>query len=598
MTRRLRVRWPYEPWQCSCCGVEQQKPPPSVGGGLACGHCLDLGRRGEPWIPLSVRPLAPKVKRDERPIVAVSMRLERCALDTGEAFDLAELVDRVRERKPGELGAPGIGRDPLPDRLPPAIVITDHALDLLGRLEHSAAADSPFWQWQVSIRAQGAWRPEASAQGRSRGFLTAKPVRFGYASRRGGQKRAKARAHWYSLIDPAMFCELPGGWPELNLTDLIEFGTALRAWSNEAGLPVFAGVSSYGSRLLKDARFNPRWRRKVPAATNRRLRPLLPGNHYQLLARTDQTIARAHKYDQRSAHHHAALTSRFPDADLLDARGWFRRPAPPAGAPFDRRGPIRAGSAEWAGLLDHAGAFVIAVNVPELVAIDALTIPPLRTPGRSWQTLTSVEIQHARQLGVHLLDVWCCWTSPEDDDRLREYAFWAGHELERATGRARQWLKPLLLAAYGMLAVKPSRFRNAWRWAYRGDGAVGFDTSFGTVVGQERSARRDSEAQATNVLWRAIIESRVRLESLTFAQSLRQTGRRPIAIYADAVFTTGHGLESPPAPWAYKGTIHDLSFDSPQRYRAREELRLPGTPRGRDELRSTLPVQLQHAERR
>lgn len=590
--RRLRCRWPFDTWTCSCCGLELDDcAPSSVLAGLVCDRCLDSGRHGEPFIALTVRPTKPVAALDDRVIVAVSMRHETTLIEGGEVTDLEGLVERVRERRPGEVGGLPNGlkhRYRPPDRLPAAIVVTDDALDLLGYLEHSAANDGRFWQWQVSVRASSAWRPEVNAR-RPRAFLTARPLRFGYPARGRDGERKKASI-WWLLIDPRGFCERPDlGGQMLSPADLLRFGIELRDWSNAQRLPVLSGVSSYGSRLLRDSRFGEDWRRKVPASTNRRIRRRLPGNHYQLVDEPGVLYPRAHKWDQAAAHHHAALKCTFPHADELDARGWFRRDAPASGSRMSSRGAIRAGSREWHRLLEQPGLFTIAVRVPEMVAIDELTIPPLRRAGASWQTLTHVELEHARKVGCRPLDIWCCWTSPGEDDRMREYALWAGGKLEQADAGTRPWVKPLLLAAYGMLAVRPSRFRNGWSWCHNPDGAIGWQTRYGELVGVERAGRRDREPQTANVLWRAIIESAVRLESLTFAQSLRAAGLRPVSIYADAVFATDRPRASGPVfdqrearlapPWRYEGAVHDLMFESSARYRSLEEARRPGVPR-------------------
>lgn len=591
--RRLRCRWPFEPWDCTGCGDPVEKrPPTSVLAGLVCDTCLDAGRKGEPFIPLTIRPVKTP-KPDERPIIAVDTRTETCALESGEAFDLAGLVDRIRERKPGERGRAGRIRTNLPGRLPAGIIATNNGLDLLAYLDQSPASASPFWQWQVSVRSSTAWRPEAGAELR-RQFLFARPVRFGYASRRDGRQRAKGKSLWWLMLDPHQFVELPDGWGSLDVVELLRFGIELRQWSIRQQVPVLQSASAYGSRFLRDDRFGAGWRRKVPSSTNKRMRRRLPGNHYQLLGRRNATYPTAHKWDQEAAHHSAALITRFPHSDELQPRGWYRREPPPAGAPFTDRTGIRVGTDRHRELLAQPGMFTIAVSVPERVAIDNLQLPQLRKAGRHWQTFTSVEIDHVRRLrpdGVRLLDIWCAWTSPSDDDRLREYAMWSGAQLAAASSSQRRWLKPLLLATYGMLAVRPSRFRSGFRWCKRPDGAVGWPTRYGTLVGLERSGRHEREPQATNVLWRALIESRVRLESLTFARELRLAGVRPIAVYADGVFaTSSHPIDAVTrSPWRYEGIVHDLIFESPGRYRSREETRLPGSPRGRGGLQRALP---------
>lgn len=600
--RRLLCRYPFEPWSCTACGADQDRPPVSTLAGLVCERCLDQGRRGEPFIPLTVRMVEGKgFEADARPVLAVSMRDRQVIVEgsrdleqaqagyTGETFPLEELPARLAERKHGsDMGGPRGYREV--DQLPPAIVTTDAGVQLLAYLEQQRELTShPLWQWQVSRRGHSAWRPEARSKSRFE-FTVPKPVRFGFASQRGGKRRAKGRARWYQMIDLHMFCELPDGWGDPDALELLRFGVELRGWANRNRLPVLAGASSYGSRLLRDARFGGGWRRKVPRATNDRMRALLPGNHYQLLAGVDRSLAEVHKFDQASAHHHAALMTRFPHPDTLEAHGMFRGPLPIGRQMVKHRGPIRVGTDRWAALLDRPGMFVVALSVPELVAIDVLEIPALRKAGRRWQALTSVELEYIREQkrpeGVRVLDVWAAWASEEEDDRLREYALWAGRQLAEPNRPA--WLKPTLLATYGMLAVKARKFRNAWRWAAPPALSIGWQTSQGMLFGFERSGDKEREPQTANVLDRALIESRVRLESLRFARQLRAGGMRPVAIYADAVFATGKPPDLLPVPWRYEGVIHDLIFDSPARYRSREEVRLPGTPRGRRGLQRAI----------
>lgn len=586
-------RWPYEPWDCGGCGRTVERQPPScVPAGLVCDECLDRGRRGEPFIPLTVQPVAPKARPEGRPIVAVCLRDWVVLTESGELFDLDNLPNRIRELKQGEQGRAGRVRE-APEQLPPAIVVTDAAADLVAFLDNSVCADSPLWQWQLALRAPSAWRPEAQARPRAE-FLTPRPVRFGYASRRGKARRAEGRARWYELIDMLTFCELPDGWGQPDVSELLRFGKDLRDWANSVELPVLPCASAFGSRLLRDARFGGGWRRKIPAATNRRLRSYLPGNHYQLLGATGLSYPEVHKWDQEAAHHHAALVTTFPHPDRLDAHGWFRRPPPPEKRIARGRGAIPGLTPQWQELIAQPGLFIVAVHVPagSTTGIDSLMIPQLRHTGTHWRALTSAEIQHVRDLKrdgfrVGLGDIWACWTSPEVDERPNEYAAWA---LEQPRD-GRPWVKPALLAAYGLLAARPRRFRNAWRWCRQPDGAIGFQTRQGELVGWEKSSRREREPGTANMLARILIESRVRLDSLSFARQLRAEGLRPICVYADAVFATGpilHGVRAP-VPWRYEGTVHDLTFDSPARYRSREETRLPGTPGGRNGLQRAMP---------
>jgi hypothetical protein len=575
VTVRLVTRGPAVAWTCGPCGAEQTAAP--SGDTLTCDACFDAGYRGEPYIPLIVKMTAPKRTSEMRPILAVCMREMTVLTEDGEMFSVEELAGRLRERRPGErAGSISDTGEPLP----PAIVTVDHGVDLLAWLDNSACADSPFWQWQVALTEMSAWRPEAKARKRSSVSLQPRPMRFGFASRSRGRRRQEGRARWYQMIDVHRFCELPDGWGAPDARELLRFGVSLREWCNANRVPVSSSGSGIGSRLLRDSRFGGGWRRKIPAATNARARTLLTGNHYQLLTVSSKRIEMAHKFDMRRAHHWAALTTGFPHPDTLDAHGWFRHM--PHG---EDDGPITMGSPRWETLARSTGLHIVRVFTPKIVAADPLELPQLRRAGRRWVALSSDELAYvrARGDGVRVGDMWASWSSPDLDDRLNAYSWWAQTALEAPD--AEPWLKPALLSVYGLLAARARRYRSAWRWTSQSEGELGWHTPRGMLVGMELPAGREREPAHVNVVWRAMIERRVRMEALRFARSLRDRGMRPVSIYADAVFATGN--VDPiifPVPWRYEGVIHDLAFDGPQRYRAREETRLPGTPRERGQL--------------
>jgi hypothetical protein len=580
MTPRVVVKGRGIRWECTGC-YEPQTVAPS-GDTLTCDRCIDAGRRGEPFIPLTVKMTPAKGTPDLRPVVAVCVRDFQCVTEDGETFDLEELSERLRPRKAGERGRARLG---VPDELPPAIVVTDQGVDLLAWLDNGPCGRDPFWQWQVALTEMSAWRPEAGRVRRRRAVaLQPRPMRFGFSSRKGASRRAHSKARWYQVIDVHRFCELPDGWGDLDARALLRFGVQVRDWCNMQHLPVGSSGSAIGSRLLRDERFGAGWRRKIPAATNARARTMLPGNHYQLLTVSGKRFPEAHKFDMRRAHHWAALTGGFPHPDLLNAEGWFRH------MPHDGQtaGPIKAGSPRWRMMVARPGMFIARVHVPERVALDVLEIPALRRRGERWVVLSSDEIDYVRRhgAGVRLGDVWAAWTSPEVDERLNEYSWWAQTELSRPGAPA--WLKPTLLSPYGLLAAKARKYRSAWRWTSRSEGEIGWPTAHGELVGMEREAGKAREPAHTNVIWRCLIEARVRMEALRFAREIRGAGARPLAVYADAVFATA--ANSPfqttalPEPWRCAGVIHDLTFDGAQRYRAREETRLPGTPGERTQL--------------
>lgn len=539
---------------------------------------------GEPFIPLTVAPRKVKTRPDARMVVAVSMAEGKCLVEQSdgepELIGLGELVARLRERPAGRPMTKA-SRDA--EQLPAAIVVTDCGTDLLGYLNsRRELADNDFWQWKISLREHSAWRPEAKSKSQ-RVFTRECVDLFGFASKRGDRRRAGGRSRYYQVLDPAHFSDaagrmIAGGYEGLEA--LLRFGQDVREFCNEQGLRMASTAAGIAAQLLRDPRFWPKWRRKMPAADNARARAQLPGNHYQLLVDELAAPADAHKMDMSSAHHTMAALGSFPASDTMRCHGNFRHP-PDAGAAYELDG---LGERRGLGreILEQHGMFCVALNVRR-AAITPFSLPAVRAPGRHWRYVFSTELPELLELErrrlVRIERIEAAWVGPEVDEGLSEYAWWSVDQLRRASSYRRKWLKPALLAAYGLLAAKPRCHRNAWCWA-NADQDIVIHTRYGDLFGVERATKRPRESPTVNVIWRGLIESALRSTVLQRARELEQLGHRVVSIYADAIFTRGgEGPPPAPPPWRYEGVRHNLKFYGECHYASQEEVRLPGIKR-------------------
>jgi hypothetical protein len=585
VTARVVCRPPFSAWTCSGCNVEfVDCAPPVARMGLVCQGCLDAGAgMGEPFIPLTVPPRKVKVRPERRMVVAVSVSEGMCLVEredqAPELITLEQLVERLRERPPGRPMTKA-SRDV--EQLPPAIVVCEpgSGTDLLGYLNsRSELTSSRFWQWKVSLRDHSPWRPEARSQ---RVFTRECVDLFGFASKRGDERRAGGRSRYYQVLDPAQFSDaagrmvVTGGYE--GLESLLRFGQDVRAFVNEQGLRMATTAAGVAAQLLRDPRFWPAWRRKMPAADNARAREQLPGNHYQLCVDELAPPADAHKLDMHAAHHTTAAFTEMPAADTFRCHGNFKHP-PAAGAAYELDDfPERRGLGRE--ILEQHGMFCVALNVRR-AAVGTFSLPAVRQPGRHWRYVFSTELAEILELErrrlVRIERIEAAWCSPDVDRGLSEYAWWAVDQLRRGDSYRRRWLKPALLAAYGLLAAKPRRHRNAWAWA-NSELSIVIHTRHGDLFGVERATTRARESQTANVIWRCLIESALRAAVLARARELEREGHRVVSLYADAIFTRGDPPAAPP-PWRYEGVRHKLKFYGACHYASVEEVRLPGIKR-------------------
>lgn len=380
--------------------------------------------------------------------------------------------------------------------------------------------------------------------------------------------KTSGKGSFHKIIDPFIFLEkkLPKRTDKPYIRILLEWGVALRDFCDENGLEVRSTAGAISGQFLTDPRFYPNARRKVPRATNDRVRECLPGNYYSLSVtpRSDLEYT-AHYLDQHSAHHYHAARITFPASDELYAYGRF--------TDLD------------SCVFDHTWD-----DFYGLYCLDLLAPPVRRTPVwmRDWlnHTLNEPEILEKRYVysnelpqlfdfGYQVTGVRAAWGSHKQDEGINAYARWASERLaENPSG----WLKRLLLATYGVLAITPRDSVSLYARATKGELAtvrIGSETFTGYKIQQKVKL----EPRIANVLHRGMIEAACRGESIGYADYLETRGYQVLSIYSDAVIVHANDELPPPPlcdPWRLKRTLHHLQFINTQAYKSAEETKIPG----------------------
>lgn len=452
----------------------------------------------------------------------------------------------------GQLGtvAELLGRLP---KAHPTLFVALGSADLLARMDYTYSNLTPAaWQFRVSNSERDIVRPD--------GVKVAARVQL--AIHYFGWKNG----NYHKMIDPVTMTgkRLDDIWPDKGLGPLgklLNWGIALRDFCEENGIEVRPTQGAISAQFLTDPRFYPDARRKVPAIINESAREYMPGNYYQLEAETGDTEYTALYLDQTRAHHFHARISPLPDANLLYAHGRF---------------------------LDLKS--ICFETVPEhfygLMCLDLQS--PARVPDFSWikgegilerQFVFTNELPHLIDMGYRVLGVRACWGSRKRDTGIPRYAAWATLQLDRYDNAA--WLKPLLLATYGVLATRPRYGESVFRLAKTGVPAR-IKTGRYELPGLITVASRKLEPRIANVIHRGMIEAATRSESIGFAQHLTNLGYKVLAIYADAVIIREDEHKPAPTlpdPWRLHKRLTHLQFINQQAFISGEMTKLPGVNR-------------------
>lgn len=420
----------------------------------------------------------------------------------------------------------------------------------------------PDWQWKAADR------NTTSISGF--GFQKTIVDFFGW---KGDRKKP---GHFHLTIDATTFYTNPYVLEDemKTVTSLMDWARDLRTFAQENDLQLRSTCGAMSVQFLRDKRFYPNPRRKVPRFINRTAREQLPGNHYQLrVDEREQKTYTALEIDQTRAHHYHAENTRLPEANSLFARGDTRQ--------LSEVTSLDLPSESFSGLLyvrlfDRTGG---DHNYPIIRPGDGEPFID--------RFIWSCEVPYLRDFGYDVSGIIATWGSNERDSGLRLYARHAQHELDRWKNAS--WVKPLLLSTYGILAAKPKVPESVF---YQAESDIEVDLLaggdkwlHGFLVNHTKG--RKIEPSIANVLQRGLIEAATRAESLGLAHHLELHGVRVLQVYADSVIVEDDAdapLPFLPEPWRAKQRLTDFMPLNSSAFVSVEKERLPGISRD-DRLR-------------
>lgn len=504
----------------------------------------NTGPRPEPNRP--VKPRKPHTL--DKPVIAIDGEI--VLLENGETFTFDDLPNLIRTQ--------------------PSSILVAHHFGKIIRYLDSVYDGNPLWQYRATPLERAAWAPN-----RKRKAVMLDCI-IGYLGFNGENKKA---GHFHYPLSPETFClktanELRRGIPESDATivKLMEWAKEVRSFLQKHKLRLSPTSGGIAAQLLKDEKFYPSARRKVPRLTNAKARDQLPGNFYRLYsARTGVQSYTAAYLDQTSAHHTAAKSLEFPNANSLRRYGHYSNLRDKAFA--------KAGTPKFDQFIGYPGLFYLAFETPRFHDNDfPLPNCEFKEPGYHRGFFYSNEISYLKELKVRIRHIIACWVSPDIDPGLNRYSEWALSEIEQSKLDAKPWLKPTLLSTYGVLAAKPKHLEFGYKRAENAE-PKRYPCGSGFIDVRAKRTKKEREPLMSNVIHRGMIEAQTRLVSLKFARELAQQDYTILAIYADSIFvedTKPLPLLSP--PWRVQNFLTELRFESATHFRSRQLSKTPGIP--------------------
>lgn len=526
----------------------------------------------KPIIPRSVKPRT--VGHTHRPIIVMDLRPDPTGHETrrGEN-ELSVLFERTGELTRFWPGAFRLLTEPS------SIIVCLDAARLTAALGE-IFGDEERWQYRVT--------PIKRQIMRSNGEMSPWRVAETCVSFFGFQR---ANGHGVNLyhypLDPNLFLRGPVAGlvdlhdvePAKRLTNLLQWGQDVRTWCAHQDLKVTPTAGGLAGQLLKDSRWFPRDRRKVPGATNARVRPQLPGNFYRLYCDPSDEQYTALYLDMKSSHHTIASTLTFPHPDHLTARGFFDVTDEPGATVADGRPWLRAGTKAFEKVTQKGHGLVYGrLEVPAFHGDGHFPPPYMERPGERMVWAYTNELPLIRELGGRWQYLTAAWVSFQSDPGLNQYARYAITELQKATEERKRWLKPTLLSTYGVLASQERHMEVGFRVAKGGEFRQ-YPAGSSMLPARARVASRASESSVTNVMYRGMIEAEQRVRAIGLARYVHQHGHRVLAIYADSIFVEGDRVPLLPAGWKVDGVLDGLVFSSATHFTSRQISKLPGIRR-------------------
>lgn len=450
---------------------------------------------------------------------------------------------------------------------PSSIVVSHHFGGIIRYLD-SQYEKNPLWQFRAAPVERTSWAPNRQRQAVMKDCIISY---FGFKGER------KQKGHYHFALSPHIFClksvnELRRGIPGETATihKLMEWAKEVRGFLQANDLNLSPTAGGIAAQLLRDSRFYPNPRRKVPRHTNASARIQLPGNYYKLYeAKEGRSIHSAAYLDQIAAHHTAASELDFPSSDSLMRHGRY---STIKDLPF-----ARFGTEKYKDFIGRYGLFYLAIETPRFFDAD-FPLPNCGNSDGGYRRgyFYSNELPYLKELGVRIRHIIACWVSPDKESGLNRYAEWAIEQVKKAPSDSKPWLKPTLLSTYGVLAAKPKFMEFGYKHCKDGERKK-YPCGSGFLEVEAKRTKKMREPLMANVIHRGMIEAQTRLRSLQYAKELTSMGYTILAVYADSIFVEStKDLPLIEPGWRVQEYLTALRFQSATHFTSRELSKTPG----------------------
>lgn len=407
-------------------------------------------------------------------------------------------------------------------------------------------------------------------------------TRFGWNRMNKGKRKGKAMHIVWSIPDmmrdPTKL--INDGTPG----DMLKFAKDVRDWCKDNNIPLPTALSGIASSLLRDERFYPESRGRVPHATNDRLRQFLPGVYSELRAKSSVTYKTAVSLDQRRAYHRAAQTVTLPDSTTLFARGYFNVPD---------KAPLWAvkGDDVYNRTMDQPGLVLVRGTSRPTMPRSETRPPAVNYAGVEDRYIWTNEVPLCEETGLDIHGIVAAWTATHADEGIPRYGRWAESAIDAADDYRALWLKPTLHALYGLLAARPRDLRIAHRL---GSGRPArYILGAGHTFPVHETHLGAQSSPTVNIAMLGVLQSEIRARTMRLANGLITEGVDVLHIHADGIHTTGK-LPLLPNDWSLEPRTN-LRYVDRVSWLADEGDVLPGRDtRARVEKRRSMAVALLH----
>lgn len=420
-------------------------------------------------------------------------------------------------------------------------VITDPAGFASDNEGHIWIVDDPAWVLTIMIAEHGEhpcfnYQIVTSEDDAPVRVVKSRVTRFGFRCKHAKDDPARAtclyrrRRAMHSVWSPADLSPQPGKLlTDYSHKSLLDLAVDIREWCKQENIPLPSTLAGIANALLRDPRFWPDPRGRVPRATNENVRRFLPGVYSELRAHRGQSH-NATSLDQRTAYHIAAQEVPTPDPTSLFARGYFNIP---------EKSPLWAlpGTELYDRTIRQPGIVYVQVEVTHLRTHHARP-PAVHKSGRYRCALWTNEIALCEANGVTIEGITAAWTSTRPDEGLPRYGAFAARQITEASEFRKRWLKPTLHALYGLLATRPRRVKIGHLRGTSPNEAVA-RIGFGYEFPVRQADLGVIQPPTANVATLGVLQSEIRKRSLQLARYLMEAGATVLHIHADGLHVEG-----------------------------------------------------------